>query len=266
VAELAAGSRTPATLPRPHRRCGAVPDRGPDVRLSSTVVLARLSALAAVLRFTGVSRHSVFFDEAYVAWLAAHPYRDLLPLLRNVEYHPPLYSILDEGTGRRGRLRRGCPAHPVGCVRTPLCRADIRSRLRESLGAEEQPVDGGHGTGGDAAATGDAAGKLQVRGHLFWSLPVLLRRLIEFPLIAPIESRLIASRSRVTWVTYCFRMVRRLMAYSWRGSWKLGDPSESTDRLMVHRMWFLPHPPVPASGGLFLSGKHELRAACFLLQ
>ncbi|HYM92424.1 MAG TPA: glycosyltransferase family 39 protein, partial [bacterium] len=50
-------------------------------------------ALAAVLRFAWLGRHSVFFDEAYVAWLSAHRWSDLL-LLRLAEYHPPLHYVL----------------------------------------------------------------------------------------------------------------------------------------------------------------------------
>jgi mannosyltransferase len=79
----------------------------------------------------------VFFDEAYVAWLAAHPWKDLLPLLRNVEYHPPLYYIVMKAWiavagAREAALRT--PSAVFGSLSVALTYVLVRRVASERIG------------------------------------------------------------------------------------------------------------------------------------
>jgi len=64
------------------------------LRFSSGVALAGVIILAAGLRFTLLGRNSVWFDEAWVVWVARHGWRDILTVLRLGDAHPPLYYFL----------------------------------------------------------------------------------------------------------------------------------------------------------------------------
>jgi len=68
------------------------PGRGRVLRPS--VVLLGILALAAGLRFAFLASNSVWLDEAFVVWVAQHPWREIPGLLRLVDQHPPLYFLL----------------------------------------------------------------------------------------------------------------------------------------------------------------------------
>ena len=61
------------------------------VQAKPVTVVFGLLVLGTALRFLLIGHHSLFFDEAYVAWLCLHPWPDLFRLLRFAELHPPLY-------------------------------------------------------------------------------------------------------------------------------------------------------------------------------
>ncbi len=58
------------------------------------VALAGIVAVAAALRFSLLGQNSLWFDEAWVVWVAEHRWQDILPLLRAGDAHPPLYYLL----------------------------------------------------------------------------------------------------------------------------------------------------------------------------
>ena len=81
-------------------------------RLDSGGVLGGIIALAAVLRFAGLGHNSLWFDEAFVVWVGAHRWQDVLPLLSGHDFHPPLYYLLVKawiGVAGTGRRRCGSP-------------------------------------------------------------------------------------------------------------------------------------------------------------
>lgn len=67
---------------------------GMRVHARSAAAVLGLLVLGAVLRFVLIGHHSLFFDEAYIAWLCLHPWPDVFRLLRFAELHPPLYYVL----------------------------------------------------------------------------------------------------------------------------------------------------------------------------
>lgn len=60
----------------------------------ASLALAAVLALAAGLRFAALGHNSIWFDEAYVVWLAQHGWRDVPTVLRLADAHPPLYYLL----------------------------------------------------------------------------------------------------------------------------------------------------------------------------
>lgn len=58
------------------------------------VVLASIVGLAGILRFMLLSHNSVWYDEAFVVWVARHRWGDLLGLLQATEFHPPLHYLM----------------------------------------------------------------------------------------------------------------------------------------------------------------------------
>ncbi|HKX17154.1 MAG TPA: glycosyltransferase family 39 protein [bacterium] len=64
------------------------------VQARSGIILITLMILGVFLRFARIGLHSVFFDEAYIAWLSSHRWPDLFMQLRFAEFHPPLHYVL----------------------------------------------------------------------------------------------------------------------------------------------------------------------------
>lgn len=56
--------------------------------------LLALVVVGVVLRFIGITRQSLWLDEAFSAYLAAHPYRVIVPFVIGSDAHPPLYYLL----------------------------------------------------------------------------------------------------------------------------------------------------------------------------
>jgi mannosyltransferase len=69
----------------------------PWLRLAPGARVAALVALvvvAAILRVIGVTRQSLWLDEAYSVYLAAHPFPQLLAFVSSSDAHPPLYYLV----------------------------------------------------------------------------------------------------------------------------------------------------------------------------
>ena len=96
-ADLAAAA-VPMGVPAPG---GAAAGAGGEVRarrrflpLEARVALAGILVLAGGLRVAFLANNSVWLDEAFVVWMAQHPWRDIPGLLRTLDQHPPLYFVL----------------------------------------------------------------------------------------------------------------------------------------------------------------------------
>ncbi len=91
--------------------------------------LAVIVALALGLRAALLGRNSVWFDEAFVAYVVQKGWRDLLDFLAIHDNHPPLYYALVKvwvgiaGTGE-GALR--APSAVFGVISVPLAYAIMR--------------------------------------------------------------------------------------------------------------------------------------------
>src|SRR3984893_7699250 len=95
VAELAGlpvGEQSPGAR-ADEARVPAQRGQGRELHLDARLVLAGILALAGGLRFTLLAQNSVWLDEAFVVWVAQHPWRDIPGLLRTVDQHPPLYFM-----------------------------------------------------------------------------------------------------------------------------------------------------------------------------
>jgi hypothetical protein len=75
----------------------ATPAAGRLLSMSPGTVLAGIVALAVGLRFALLAHNSLWFDEAWVVWLARHRWPDLLLLIRAGDAHPPLYFVVMKG-------------------------------------------------------------------------------------------------------------------------------------------------------------------------
>jgi len=56
--------------------------------------LAGIIAVTAVLRFSLLGQNSLWFDEAWMAWIGQQRWQDIVPLLRAGDAHPPLSYFL----------------------------------------------------------------------------------------------------------------------------------------------------------------------------
>lgn len=139
------GADLPAPpAPVPHAAPGPAAAAGPSIAprtsafaVPAWTVLAGILALSAVLRFALLTRHSVWLDEAFVVWVARHPWREVLALLRTADMHPPLYYLIMHawiqiaGTGEAAiRLPSACCG--VGAV--GLTYVLVRRISTESVG------------------------------------------------------------------------------------------------------------------------------------
>jgi hypothetical protein len=84
--------RTPT--PRPRRPLWQTRRFLPARLPSPAVSLALVLMGAVVLRFVGISRQSVWLDEAYSLYLASHPFGQILSFQSANPVHPPLYELL----------------------------------------------------------------------------------------------------------------------------------------------------------------------------
>jgi mannosyltransferase len=70
-------------------------EQGPARRsLAPAVPLLALLVIGAVLRLVGITRQSLWLDEAFSVFLAAHPFRDILAFVASSDAHPPLYYLV----------------------------------------------------------------------------------------------------------------------------------------------------------------------------
>lgn len=68
---------------------------GTDVRTAAERgALIGIFAVAAVLRFAFLGRNSIWFDEAVTVLVAQAPWKDVIPLLRLEDAHPPFYYLM----------------------------------------------------------------------------------------------------------------------------------------------------------------------------
>lgn len=66
----------------------------PQVRSLTSPPLLAMIAVACGLRFTLLGQHSLWSDEAFVAWVIRSEWKDLIPVLARWDSHPPLYYVL----------------------------------------------------------------------------------------------------------------------------------------------------------------------------
>ncbi len=93
VADIPAGvPGTDAVPEEPNAQ--AEPGRRQGLPFDPRIVLVGILALAAGLRFALLAQNSVWLDEAFVVWVAQHPWHAIPGLLRSVDQHPPLYFML----------------------------------------------------------------------------------------------------------------------------------------------------------------------------
>lgn len=60
-------------------------------------------AAAAFLRFLFLGKQSFWFDEAFSAWMSAHPPGEMLSIIRAMDAHPPLFYLFLHGWMAGGR-------------------------------------------------------------------------------------------------------------------------------------------------------------------
>ncbi|HEX8732454.1 MAG TPA: glycosyltransferase family 39 protein [Ktedonobacterales bacterium] len=63
-------------------------------RFAPAASIIGLIAVAAVLRFIGITHQSLWLDEAYSAYLAAHRFPQILAFTASSDAHPPLYYLV----------------------------------------------------------------------------------------------------------------------------------------------------------------------------
>src|SRR5205807_3884366 len=83
------GSMHRADPPSPQRP----PGPSPHDAFTPRVILAGILAVAAGLRFAMLGAPSFSYDEIVVVTMARARWHDVLPMLRAVEFHPPLYYL-----------------------------------------------------------------------------------------------------------------------------------------------------------------------------
>ncbi|HLW59483.1 MAG TPA: glycosyltransferase family 39 protein [bacterium] len=64
------------------------------MRITPQAALAGVMVLAVAMRFVSLGRNSLWDDEAFVVWVVRHGWREILPILRQGDVHPPLYYVL----------------------------------------------------------------------------------------------------------------------------------------------------------------------------
>jgi mannosyltransferase len=65
-----------------------------QVRSAISIPLLAIIAVASGLRFALLGRHSIWADEAFVAWVIRFEWKDLIPVLARWDSHPPLYYFI----------------------------------------------------------------------------------------------------------------------------------------------------------------------------
>jgi len=130
-------SHAPMTAPHPEPDAAPRPDRAwASPRLDSRVVLGGIIGLAAVLRFAGLGHNSLWFDEAFVVWVGAHRWEDVLPLLAGRDFHPPLWYLLVKawtGVAGTGEAAVRVPSACLSVICVPLTYALARRVASEPV-------------------------------------------------------------------------------------------------------------------------------------
>jgi mannosyltransferase len=107
-----------------------------QVQGRSAAMLVVVSMLAVLLRFLYIGQHSVFFDEAYIAWLSFHRWPDFFSLLRFAEFHPPLHYVLMKtwiGIAGPGEVALRVPSAVFGTVSVVLTYLFVRRVTSERV-------------------------------------------------------------------------------------------------------------------------------------
>ncbi|HLW60789.1 MAG TPA: glycosyltransferase family 39 protein [bacterium] len=97
-------------------------------------MLGGIVALAAALRFTLIGQHSLWFDEAFVVWVTRLRWQEILPALRGMDNHPPLYYLLMKGwvsIAGRDEVALRVPSACFSTLCVPLTYALMRRTSRE---------------------------------------------------------------------------------------------------------------------------------------
>ncbi len=106
-------------------------------RFPPRILLALTLGLAAGLRFALIGHNSVWVDEVFVVKVAALTWRDVLPYLRAVDTHPPLYYLLMKawiGIAGRGEVAIRLPSACFSVLTVALTYALMRRISSEGGG------------------------------------------------------------------------------------------------------------------------------------
>ena len=65
-----------------------------EVHLRTSILLLAILTVGATLRFALLGQHSLWSDEAFVAWAIRFGWKDIFSVLAAADSHPPLYYVL----------------------------------------------------------------------------------------------------------------------------------------------------------------------------
>ncbi len=111
------------------------PAAGLSRHLGARAVLIGILALGAGLRFAFLGRNSLWFDEAFTAWIAGFRWQELLAVLKTGDAHPPLYFLMMKawtGLAGAGEAALRFPSACFSCVSVALTYALLRRSSSEA--------------------------------------------------------------------------------------------------------------------------------------
>ncbi len=108
----------------------------PATRIDSRIALTGILAIATCLRFGFLGRNSIWYDEAYMAWITRLNWHDMVAALRISDAHPPLYFFLIKawsGIAGTGEAALRFPAACFSLLSVCLTYALMRRVASESI-------------------------------------------------------------------------------------------------------------------------------------
>lgn len=105
--------------------------------LSVRPLLLGTLVLAAGLRIVLLGHNSLWYDEAYTAWIAGLQWHEILGVLRTGDVHPPLYFLMMKGwisLAGVSEVALRFPSACVSCISVALTYALLRRSSSEGVG------------------------------------------------------------------------------------------------------------------------------------
>jgi mannosyltransferase len=103
----------------------------------TSILLLAILAVGSALRFTLLGEHSLWADEAFVAWAVRSTWKDLFPVLATADSHPPLYYALMKawvGLAGTGEIALRIPSAALSSLSVILTYVLARRMGSESVG------------------------------------------------------------------------------------------------------------------------------------